>query len=368
MVRVRAPLLANDARAGLGALVRRRRLVWLGLTALALLAAGAPAQKRAAAPAAPPAGPPRPVLGLPPVIWPQDNPYSPQKAELGRLLYFDRRLSADGTIACASCHDPKFAFTDGQPVSTGIRGQKGGRSAPTVINRAYSVEQFWDGRAPTLEAQAVGPMANPIEMGHTLDNILKTLSGIPGYRKLFREVFGTEEFNIYRVAKAIATFERTIVSGNSPYDRFKAGRPNALSAAARRGLDIFVQKAQCDRCHFGLNFTDGSFANLGVGADKPNPDPGRFGFTGRESEWGAFKTPTLREIANTAPYMHDGSLKTLEEVVDFYDKGGIPNKNLDKRIKPLKLTAEEKRDLVEFLKALSGAGWQHIKAPERFPE
>jgi cytochrome c peroxidase len=310
----------------------------------------------------------REPLGLVPVIWPEDNPYSVEKAELGRLLYFDPRLSADGTVSCATCHNPKFAFTDGAAVSAGIKGQKGNRSAPTVINRAYSLAQFWDGRAPTLEEQAKGPMANPIEMGNTHDAIVTRLKNVTGYRDLFAKAFGTEDFTIDHVAKAITTFERTILSGNSPYDRYKAGDKKAMMPEQIRGMNVFFKKAKCDQCHEGVNFTSNMYANLGVGADKPDPDVGRYSVTKDPKDWGAFKTPTLREIAHTAPYMHDGSLKTLEEVIDLYDKGGNLNKNLDSKIKPLKLTRQERSDLVAFLRALSGEGWQHIKAPEKFPE
>jgi len=307
-------------------------------------------------------------LGLLPIQWPPDNPYSKAKVELGKLLYFDKRLSADGSVSCGTCHHPKFAFTDGASVSTGIKGQKGGRSAPTVLNRAYSLAQFWDGRAPTLEEQAKGPMANPIEMGHTHEAIVAKLRGIPGYRPLFKTAFGTEEIDIDRVAKAIATFERTVLSGNSPYDQWKVGnKKTAMTQEQIRGAQIFAGKARCDQCHEGINFTSNSYRNLGIGTDKPNPDGGRFVVTKDPADWGAFKTPTLREIANTAPYMHDGRFKTLEEVVDFYDKGGIPNKNLDKAMKPLKLTDQEKKDLVAFLKALSGEGWK-IEEPAKFPE
>jgi cytochrome c peroxidase len=307
-------------------------------------------------------------LGLAPIIWPADNPYTPEKAELGRLLYFDPRLSADGAISCATCHDPKFAFTDGAAVSTGIKGQKGGRSAPTVINRAYSLAQFWDGRASTLEAQAVGPMANPIEMGNTHTGVVTTLRGIQGYRSLFARAFGTPDFTLDHVAKAIATFERTVVSGNAPYDRYKAGNKNAMTAEQVRGMKVFFDKAKCDQCHEGVNFTSNMYANLGVGADKPKPDEGRHAVTKDPKDWGSFKTPTVREIEHTGPYMHDGSLKTLDEVVDFYDKGGTPNKNKDDRIKKLNLTDQDKKDLVSFLKALSGEGWQHIKPPQIFPQ
>lgn len=333
------------------------------------LAAGEQAPKPAVKAAAKKSsGPPRAPLGLLPVIWPADNPYSADKVELGRMLYFDKRLSADGTVACASCHSPQFGFTDGAPVSTGIRGQKGGRSAPTVINRAYSLAQFWDGRAPTLEAQALGPIANPIEMGNTHANVVKMLRANQGYRALFEKAFGPGEITIDQLGKAIATFERTVLSGNAPYDRYKAGDKTAMTEAQVRGMDVYFNKAKCDQCHEGVNFTSNMYANLGVGADKPNADEGRSAVTKNPADWGAFKTPTLRDIERTAPYMHDGSIKTLEEVVDFYDKGGTPNRNLDQKIKPLKLSDQEKKDLVAFMKALNGRGWQQIKAPDKFPE
>ncbi len=318
--------------------------------------------------------PPRPPLGLPPVQWPEDNPYSAAKVELGRLLYFDKRVSSNGSLACASCHAPEKAFTDGAAVSTGIGGQKGGRSAPTIINRGYSTEQFWDGRAPSLEEQAKGPMANPIEMtaeksadaAHAA--VVKRLKAVPGYVRLFEKVFGTKDFNVDHVAKAIATFERTVYSGNAPYDRYIAGDKRAMTAPQIRGMDIFFNKVACDSCHLGFNFTDGSYENIGIGMEKENPDLGRFAVSGKEEDKGAFKTPTLRDIEHTGPYMHDGSLKTLEEVVEHYNKGGIKNAHLNGRIKPLNLSDREKSDLVAFLKALSGEGWQHIKSPERFPE
>lgn len=313
------------------------------------------------------AGPPKEPLGLVPVAWPKENPWSAEKVELGRLLYFDPRLSADNSVSCSTCHHPKFAFSDGAAVSTGIKGQKGGRSAPTVINRAFSLAQFWDGRAATLEEQAKGPMANPIEMGHTHEGVVGRLKVIPGYRTLFAKSFGTEDFTIEHVAMAIASFERTVLSGNAPWDRYRRGDKKAMTPQQVRGFAVF-DKAKCDSCHEGVNFTLNMFANIGVGADKPEPDVGRFAVTKNPADWGHFKTPTLREIEHTAPYMHDGSLKTLEEVVEYYDKGGTPNRNLDARIKPLKLTAAEKSDLVAFLKALSGEGWQQIQVPDRFPQ
>ena len=273
-------------------------------------------------------------LGLLPLEWPKDNPYSAEKVSLGRLLYFDKRLSKDDTLSCASCHSPEHGYTDGAPNSEGIHGQHGNRSAPTVLNRASSLAQFWDGRAATLEQQAKGPIANPIEMGNTHVDVIAKINAIPGYPPLFQKSFGSPEVTIDNMAKAIATFERTLLSGNSPYDQYKAGRKAALTPAQVRGLDVFVNKAKCDQCHEGINFTSNSYHNLGVGTDQPNPDPGRFEVTKEPTDWGAFKTPTLRDVARTAPYMHDGSLKTLDEVVEFYDKGGKPNKNLDEKIKP----------------------------------
>lgn len=337
-----------------------RKYLWIGTAALAVVPLALLNAQQAAGI--------RPPLGLTTIIWPKDNPYSAAKADLGRLLYYDKRISGDGTLSCATCHDPKKGFTDQAPVSTGIRGQKGPISAPTVINRAYGLLQFWDGRAPTLEAQAVGPMANPIEMGNTHANVVKTLRGIAGYRTKFKAVFGTEEFTLDHIAKAIATFERTVLSGDAPYDRYKAGNKTAMTPAQIRGMDVYFNKAKCDKCHEGPNFTLNAFHNLGVGQEKATPDEGRFAVTKDPSHFGQFKTPTLREIEHTFPYMHDGSLKTLEEVVEFYDKGGIRNKNLDEEMKPLKLTPAQKADLVAFMKALSGRGWQHLTEPKEFPQ
>lgn len=318
--------------------------------------------------------PPKPPLGLVPVYWPDDNPYSAEKVELGRLLYFDKRLSADGTVSCASCHAPEKAFTDRAPVSTGIKGQKGGRSAPTVINRAYSTLQFWDGRADSLEDQAKGPLANPVEMTNFKDAaeahraVVANIKRVPGYVKKFQAAFGEPDITIDHVAKAIATFERTVLSGNSPYDRYQNGDKKALNESQVRGMTVFFKKAECDACHLGFNFTDGSYMNIGIGMDKKNPDLGRYLVSKREEDKGAFKTPTLREVEHTGPYMHDGSLKTLEEVVEHYNKGGIPNPTLSSRMKPLNLTDQEKKDLVAFLKSLSGEGWQQIKEPKEFPK
>lgn len=322
-----------------------------------------------------PADGPAIPLGLVPIIWPDDNPYTPAKAELGWLLFFDKRLSSDGTVACASCHSPSHGFTDGQGVSTGIGRQKGGRSAASIINRVYGAAQFWDGRASSLEEQAKGPLANSVEMtqekdtAKAHDTTVQRLRQVPDYRRRFKEVFETEAFTIDHVAMAIATFERTILSGNAAYDRFKAGDKSALTVGQQRGMNIFFSNnARCDSCHDGAAFTTNQFANIGIGMDKAAPDLGRFLITKNDADKGAFKTPGLREITRTGPYMHDGSLKSLEEVVEHYNKGGIKNRWLHQDIRPLNLSNQDKRDLVEFLHALSGEGWQHIQAPTVFPQ
>ncbi|MFI5348320.1 MAG: cytochrome-c peroxidase [Elusimicrobiota bacterium] len=299
---------------------------------------------------------------------PADNPVTGAKVELGKLLYFDKRLSGDGTVSCATCHDPAKGWTDRSPVSTGIRGQKGGRSAPTVLNSAYMEVQFWDGRAKTLEEQAKGPIQNPVEMGSTHEETVKRISQVKGYAPFFTAAFGDEKVDIDRVSKAIAAFERTVLTGNSPYDRWQAGDKTAMSEAAVRGHALFNKstKGNCAICHDGFNFSDSDFHNIGVGMTAAKPDLGRFEITKADKDKGAFKTPTLRNLADTAPYMHDGSEKTLEEVVVFYDRGGNKNPKLDGRIRPLGLTAAERADIVEFLKALNGDKVEI--APPKLPE
>ena len=281
------------------------------------------------------------------------------KIALGKKLYFDKRLSSDDTVACSNCHDPKQGFADALPTSKGIRDQLGPRNAPTVLNSAFYDLQFWDGRAPSLEEQAKGPIINPVEMGMpSHDALVGKLKGIPEYVKEFQGVFGAE-MTIDRIVQAIAAFERTIISGNSPFDRFfYNGEKDAISEPAKRGLEVFRGKGRCLNCHdfnpiYAL-FTDNKFHNIGVGMDKPEPDPGRFKVTSNSADKGAFKTSTLRNIALTSPYMHDGSQKTLEEVVDFYNQGGHNNPYLDGGIVPLNLTDQEKKDLEEFLKSLTG--------------
>jgi cytochrome c peroxidase len=303
------------------------------------------------------------------MVIPSDNPMTTQKVELGRLLFFDKRLSNDNTIACASCHLMQHGFTDGQPVSTGIRGQKGGRSAPASFNRVFSHAQFWDGRAAELEDQSIGPFTNPIEHGFVnYDVMISKMKKIKGYNTLFLQAFG-EDISIGLVGKAIASFQRTVLSGNSPMDRFdQGGDANAISPEAQRGLLLFRDKARCTKCHSGFNITDEKFHNIGTGWDDNKVDLGRYMVTKNPEDISAFKTPTLREIARTAPYMHDGRFKTLEDVVNFYNQGGVKNPHQDPLILPLELTKEEKHDLVQFLRTLNGEGYKQATAPTSFPQ
>jgi cytochrome c peroxidase len=285
---------------------------------------------------------------------PDDNPMTAAKVELGKQLYFDARLSADGTVSCATCHDPTKGWTDQAPVSTGVGGKQGTRSAPTVLSSAFNYMQFWDGRAASLEEQALGPIENPVEMADKLDRVVPWINTVPGYVKQFEAVFGGPA-TADRVAKAIAAFERTIYSGNSAYDRYTQDKDeNALTPAAKRGLALFEGKARCTQCHVGFDLSDRVFHNLGVGMDKPEPDLGRYVVTKQDKDKGAFKTPILRDLLKTAPYMHDGSVKTLEEVIELYDIGGEDNPWLDPKMKPLELTDAEKADLLAFLKSLEG--------------
>jgi cytochrome c peroxidase len=233
----------------------------------------------------------------------------------------------------------------------------------------FSSAQFWDGRADTLEAQSIGPFTNPIEHGFSSHaNMVGKMKKIPGYQKLFMDVFG-EEITIGNVGKAIASFQRTVLSGNSPADRFdQGGETSAIPETAQRGLTLFRDKARCTKCHSGFNFSDEKFHNLGIGWDDNKVDLGRYMVTNNAEELGAFKTPTLREISRSAPYMHDGRFKTLEEVVNFYNKGGVKNPHQDPLILPLELTDQEKSDLVAFLRTLNGEGWQQATEPKSFPQ
>jgi len=343
------------------------------------------AQKEKYKPALPPA--------IPADLWemliPQDNPMTEAKVALGRDLYFDKRLSVDNTVSCATCHDPKTAFAESKIVAEGIGGKKGARNSPTVLNAMFNVEQFWDGRAKTLEEQAKGPLTNPIEMGMpSHDAVVERVKQVPEYAKRFQEVFGGP-VNIDNIARAIASFERTQLSGDSPFDRFNAGDKGAINEQAQRGFELFKGKGRCITCHeFNASspfFTDFKYHNIGVGMKASGnfeslarqvqqmaqdrrltaesldrlslsqgfSELGRFLVTREPKDIGAFKTPPLRDIELTAPYMHDGSQKTLREVIDFYNKGGETNPNLDGGIRKLDLTDQEISDLEAFLKTLT---------------
>ncbi len=336
-------------------------------------------------------------LGLPEVPIPEDNPQTQEKIALGDRLFHDKRFSADGEVSCATCHKVELAFTDGKPVSTGFNDRKGTRNAPTVINAAYMETQFWDGRSPSLEAQSMQPPVNPVEGGlKTHKPILKAVRRDQEYVQSFQEVFGVEAdaITMDHVAKAIASFERTVIAGNSPFDRYYfGGEEEALTAAQKRGFEVYAGQGRCLSCHqieqTQALFTDNRFHNIGVGfkniqgrvaevakkflkakAEGANVDEtvltdsdaselGRFAVTEDINKVGAFKTPTLRNIELTAPYMHDGSQPTLEAMVNFYNNGGRMNPDdplspfLSGGIRPLNLSDQQKGDLIAFLKALT---------------
>lgn len=285
---------------------------------------------------------------------PDENVLTEPKVRLGARLFSERRLSGNGTIACASCHDRNHAFADGRAISIGIDGRRGTRSTPTLVNRGYGRTFFWDGRAGTLEEQVLGPIENPTEMGSELADVVQRLRRDPDYVRDFGSVFN-EPVSANSIAQVLASYVRTITSGDAPFDRFADGEREALSTAAQRGLSIFRGKGRCSSCHVGPTFSDEAFHNTGVAWNgRALVDEGRGAITGLEVDRGAFKTPTLREIARTAPYMHDGSFATLDEVIDFYAAGGRPNPWLDREIRPLRLNAQDKSDLLELLVSLSG--------------
>ncbi|MBM3795561.1 MAG: c-type cytochrome [Acidobacteria bacterium] len=324
-----------------------------------------PPQPRSAVDSAKPVGQPvaiRGALGLPPLPVPADNPPTAETIALGRDLFHDKRLSADQSISCASCHDAVHSFADPRARSQGVGTKEGNRNAPPVMNAAFHPLQFWDGRAATLEEQAGGPIANPVEMNLPHAQAVERVASDSAYRVRFAQAFGPGPVTMDKITKAIASFERTLIAGDTPFDRyFYGGDKSALSPEAIRGLTIFrdKQRGNCAACHtigerFAL-FTDGKFHNVGAGLDNEGEvvDAGRFAVTKRDADRGAFRTPTLRNIARTAPYMHDGSLRTLRQVVDFYIGGGSSNPHLDPEVKPLRLRGEERGELVAFLESLS---------------
>ncbi len=292
---------------------------------------------------------------LPEVSHPADNSWSKEKEDLGKMLYFDPRLSGSNWISCATCHNPGLGWGDGLPRPFGDGQKELGRHSPTIINSAYFESQFWDGRAKSLEEQAVGPIQSIGEMNQNMDELIKELNAIPDYAAMFNKVFGKQGVTSENIGKAIAVFERSVVSKNSPYDKYWQRDRSSMSPSAVKGMDIFFGKGKCAICHNGPAFTDSNFHNIGVKQHGPlKNDLGRYSLTKEDFDKGAFKTPGLRHINRTAPYMHDGSEATLEDVVEFYDRGGDVDENKSPFITKLELTGQEKKDLVEFLKALEG--------------
>lgn len=266
------------------------------------------------------------------------NPLTLEKIAAGRKLFFDTALSVDRSTSCATCHDPSKAYTDGRAIARGVHDASGTRNTPSLINAGFGRSFFWDGRAATLEEQVLGPVTNPKEMGLS-DTDIEKRTGMKA----------TD------VAAALSSYLRTIRSGDSRYDWFRAGQTEMLTVDERAGADLFTGRGQCVTCHGGPNLTDERFHNTGVGfRNGTQLDQGRFAVSADDRDRGAFKTPTLRDIALTAPYMHDGSLATLEDVVEFYANGGVRNPNQDRRMRPLRFSADEKRQLVAFMKALNG--------------
>lgn len=286
------------------------------------------------------------------IKFPKDNPYTPEKAELGKKLFFDTRLSAGNLLSCASCHSPAFGWGDGQPTGVGNHMKKLGRRSPSIINAAYGQVFMWDGRAGTLEEQALGPIQADVEMGMPLPELLQRLNAIPEYKRLFEVAMPGKGITSDAIAKAIATYERTVVSARSSFDAWVEGDNKAISEEAKKGFVLFNTKAQCSNCHSGWNFTDDSFHDIGLKSE----DIGRGKFLKEiVKAQQAFKTPGLREISLRGPYMHDGSVPTLEAVIEHYDHAGVSRDSRSDLIKPLALSAQEKHDLVEFAKTLTAS-------------
>jgi cytochrome c peroxidase len=408
-----APFWAVPGERSEGAMVFLKR-ARLGLSVVAVVTGTALVfgsgrelpQATGKAPPIPKAGPlarPRSLdqVGLPVeltrTVIPRDKSQTPEKIALGQKLFFDGRLSADGTVACATCHDPAHAFSDGRPVSIGIHGRAGQRNAPTILNALYNKTQFWDGRVKTLEEQAALPIVNPFEMGQpTLDAAVVRIAGIEEYRMAFQKTFGGP-VNRPNLLRAIAAYERTLVSFDSPFDHFIAGDKNAIDDAAKHGWELFNTKARCNKCHAltetkrdVTNFTDNDFHNIGIGIIKHNVVAlarkaqreiasgqleavdraaiqldmsvlGRFLITKKEADTASFKTPNLRNVLVTGPYFHDGSQETLWDVLDHYNKGdGLKNPWLDEDIQPLALTEGEIDDAVAVLASLTSPDYKEL--------
>ncbi len=284
---------------------------------------------------------------------PKDNVMTKQKVELGRILYFDPRYSKDGRVSCATCHDPKKGWSDGHAKAIGVFGRVGPRNSPTVLNTAFQSHQFWDGRARSLEEQAMGPMQAHVEMDMKLEDVAKFVKGNKGYKAMFAKAYPKKEITPDLIVKAIASFERTVISLPSPFDLYLKGNKNAISADAAMGWSLFKGKGHCTDCHDGYNFTDGSFQNVGLGDD----DIGRQKLKMKRKAWAhAFKTPTLRDVEKSGPYFHDGSVQTLQEAVAICGNGGrYPGKaGVSSMIKNRNLTSKDIDQITAFLKSLSG--------------
>ncbi|TGN08568.1 cytochrome-c peroxidase [Leptospira ilyithenensis] len=288
------------------------------------------------------------------VVDPATNPTTPDKIALGKMLFFDPRLSGSNWISCATCHNPSLGWSDGLSKGLGHGMLKLGRNSPTIINASFGALQFWDGRAPSLEEQAKGPIQSPGEMNQNPEELVQELKKIPAYVDLFHKTFPKEGLTFDNIANAIASFERTIVSKNSPFDKWRSGDATAVSDSAKRGFDLFNSKAKCILCHQGFNFSDNGFHNIGLKEEEGVIDVGRFEHLPIKVLKGAFKTPTLRDITLSGPYMHNGMYNNLEEIVEHYDRGGDNKENLSPNISPLGLSEEEKKDLVAFMKTLTG--------------
>lgn len=288
---------------------------------------------------------------------PEDNPMTDEKIELGKTLFFDSRLSGNNKLSCMSCHAPGAGWGDGLEKFVGFEGVDGPRNSPTIINSGYYKENFWDGRAGNLEEQALGPITSEMEMNQDLDELIVKLSSVPQYVDEFKNVFN-DKITVDNIAKAIAAFERTIVVKDTDFDKFLLGDDDAISDEAKEGMKLFVGKASCISCHAGPLLSDHNYHNLGM-----EDDDGRFAVTNKDVDKGAFRTTGLRGIADTAPYMHDGSLETLKDVIDYYNIGGGDHPNKSPLMKPLGLTNGEVNALVAFLESISGESPQ-VDTPE----
>lgn len=292
-------------------------------------------------------------LAAPPPI-PADNILNPARVTLGKMLFFDQRLSGDNRMSCASCHKPSNSWTDNLPRATGNNNKTLRRATPTLINIAYSKTLNWDGTAKTLEQQALIPLTSPDEMNQDLADLADELSAIATYVTLFENAYPARGISGDTIAKALASFERSIISTDSPFDIWLQGDATALSTAQQRGFQLFIGKARCEICHNGFNFTDNGFHNIGLPQDTAVNDPGRIAIINTAANYNAFKTPTLRNIAQTAPYMHNGVYQTLTQVIEHYDRGGVVKDGLSPNILPLDLSARDKSDLAAFLVSLTG--------------